>query len=85
MDADIKKSYKFLRIELLVRWSHMRQEMTFIPKRYEKKFALDSDHRLICRLLEAPSFQLANSLYDQSFSEVLEFKNAEPDATTLRR
>ncbi len=32
-----------------------------------------------------PSFKLANSLYDQSFSEVLAFKDAEPDATTLRK
>ncbi len=37
------------------------------------------------RLLETPSFKLANSLYDQSFSEVLEFKDAEPTATTLRK
>ena len=36
------------------------------------------------RLLDMPSFKLANSLYDQSFSEVLAFRNAEPDATTLR-
>jgi hypothetical protein len=32
-----------------------------------------------------PSFKLANSLYDQSFTEVLEFKDAEPNATTLRK
>ncbi len=32
-----------------------------------------------------PSFKLANSWHDQSYSEVLEFKNAEPDANTLGR
>ncbi len=32
-----------------------------------------------------PSFKLANSLYDQSFSEILEYKDAEPNATTLRK
>ncbi|UJR20886.1 hypothetical protein I4U23_023995 [Adineta vaga] len=69
VDGDMKQSYKFLRVELLVRWSHMRKEMNYIPP----------------RLLEMPSFQLANSLYDQSFSEVLAFKDAEPDATTLRK
>lgn len=31
------------------------------------------------------SFKLANSLYDQSFAEVLAFKDKEPDATTLRQ
>ena len=37
------------------------------------------------RLLESPSFQLANSLYDQSFSEILEFKDIDPTPTTLRK
>jgi len=69
VDADIKKSYKFLRVELLVRWSHMRKEMNYIPK----------------RLLEVPSLKRANALYDQSFAEVLAFKSLEPDATTLRK
>jgi hypothetical protein len=32
-----------------------------------------------------PSFKLANSWYDQSYSEVLEFKNAPPDANTLQK
>ena len=32
-----------------------------------------------------PSFKLANSCYDQSYSEVLEFKDIEPDADTLRK
>jgi len=32
-----------------------------------------------------PSFKLVNSWFDQSYSEVLEFKNAPPDSTTLRR
>ncbi|CAF4811031.1 unnamed protein product, partial [Rotaria sp. Silwood1] len=68
VDGDIKDSYKFLRVELLVRWSHMRKEMNYIP----------------ARLLEMPSFKHINSLYDQSFSEVLAFKNVEPTATTLR-
>ncbi|CAF1032552.1 unnamed protein product, partial [Rotaria sordida] len=65
---DIIASYKFLRVELLVRWSHMRKEMNYIPG----------------RLLEMPSFKHINSLYDQSFSEILAFKNVEPTATTLR-
>ncbi|CAF1096635.1 unnamed protein product [Adineta steineri] len=69
VDGDMKHSYKFLRVELLVRWSHMRKEMDYIP----------------AKLLEMPSLKLANSLYDQSFSEVLAFKDAEPDATTLRK
>jgi len=69
VDGDMKQSYKFLRVELLVRWSHMRKEMNYIPK----------------RLLEMPSFKHANSLYDQSFSEVLDFKTAEPNATNLRK
>ncbi|CAF0880848.1 unnamed protein product [Rotaria sp. Silwood1] len=68
VDGDIKDSYKFLRVELLVRWSHMRKEMNYIP----------------ARLLEMPSFKHISSLYDQSFSEVLAFKNVEPTATTLR-
>ncbi|CAM2704656.1 unnamed protein product [Rotaria socialis] len=68
-DADIKRSYKFLRVELLIRWSHMRKEMNYLPP----------------KLLEMPSFALANSLYDQSYSEILEFKNVDPDASTLRK
>jgi len=36
VDGDMKHSYKFLRVELLVRWSHMRQEMNHIPARYDK-------------------------------------------------
>jgi hypothetical protein len=32
-----------------------------------------------------PSFKLSNSLYDQSYSEVLEFKNAEPNSNTLEK
>ncbi|CAF2403881.1 unnamed protein product [Rotaria sp. Silwood2] len=68
VDGDIKDSYKFLRVELLVRWSHMRKEMNYIP----------------ARLLEMPSLKHVNSLYDQSFSEILAFKNVEPTATTLR-
>lgn len=39
----------------------------------------------VSSLLEAPSLKRANALYDQSFAEVLAFKNLEPDATTLRR
>ncbi|CAF0733354.1 unnamed protein product [Rotaria sordida] len=68
-DGDIKQSYKFLRVELLIRWSHMRKEMEYLPP----------------KLLEMPSFKLVNSWYDQSYSEVLEFKNTEPDASTLRK
>ncbi|CAM4866839.1 unnamed protein product [Rotaria socialis] len=68
VDGDIKDSYKFLRVELLVRWSHMRKEMNYIPT----------------RLLETPSFQLINKSYDQSFSEVLAFNNIEPNPTALR-
>ncbi|CAF1957290.1 unnamed protein product [Rotaria magnacalcarata] len=68
-DADIKRSYKFLRVELLIRWSHMRKEMNYLPP----------------KLLEMPSFALANSWYDQSYSEILEFKNVDPDASTLRK
>jgi hypothetical protein len=30
-DGDIKRSYKFLRVELLVRWSHMLKEMNYLP------------------------------------------------------
>lgn len=33
----MKQSYKFLRVELLVRWSHMRKEMDYIPTRYDNK------------------------------------------------
>jgi hypothetical protein len=33
VDGDMKHSYKFLRVELLVRWSHMRKEMNYIPTR----------------------------------------------------
>ncbi|CAF1161721.1 unnamed protein product [Rotaria sp. Silwood1] len=68
-DGDIKQSYKYLRIELLIRWSHMRKEMNYLPP----------------KLLEMPSFKLANSWYDQSYSEILEFKNVEPDMSTLRK
>ncbi|UJR28664.1 hypothetical protein I4U23_009893 [Adineta vaga] len=68
-DGDIKQSYKFLRAELLIRWSHMRKEMNYLPK----------------TLIEMPSFKLTNSLYDQSYSEVLEFKDVEPNLTTLRK
>ncbi len=79
----MKHSYKFLRVELLVRWSHMRKEMNYIPTRYDK--SENSISNSIFRLLEMPSFKLANSLYDQSFSEILEYKDAEPTATTLRK
>ncbi|CAF2515903.1 unnamed protein product [Rotaria sp. Silwood2] len=68
-DGDVKKSYKFLRVELLIRWSHMRKEMGYLPP----------------KLLDMPSFKLANSWYDQSYSEILEFKNIESDASTLRK
>ncbi len=37
------------------------------------------------RLLDMPSFKLANSWYDQSFSEILAFQNPDPDTSTLRR
>ena len=37
VDGDMKESYKFLRMELLVRWSHMRKEMNLIPARFERK------------------------------------------------
>jgi len=37
VDGDMKESYKFLRVELLVRWSHMRKEMNYIPTRYNNK------------------------------------------------
>ncbi|CAF1506386.1 unnamed protein product [Adineta ricciae] len=67
-DGDIKQSYKFLRVELLIRWSHMRKEIDYLPS----------------KLVQMPSFQLVNSLYEQSYSEVLEFKDAEPDVSTLR-
>lgn len=40
---------------------------------------------LFKRFLDMPSFKLANSWYDQSYSEVLEFKNLEPDMNTLRK
>jgi hypothetical protein len=39
----------------------------------------------IFRLLEMPSFQLANSWYDQSYSEVYSYKDADCDANTLQR
>ncbi|CAF0743728.1 unnamed protein product [Adineta steineri] len=68
-EGDIKQSYKFLRVELLIRWSHMHKEMNFLPP----------------KLLEMPSFKLVSSWYDQSYSEVLEFKDAEPNSTTLRK
>lgn len=84
VDGDMKHSYKFLRMELLVRWSHMRKEMNYIPTRYNNK-KINNKSIEIFRILETPSFQLANSLYDQSFSEILEFKDAEPTATTLRQ
>jgi hypothetical protein len=32
-----------------------------------------------------PSFQLANSWYDQSYAEVLAFKNSEPNSSTLQK
>jgi hypothetical protein len=32
-----------------------------------------------------PSFQLANSWYDQSYSEVLKYKDADSDANTLQK
>ncbi len=81
----MKYSYKYLRVELLVRWSHMRKEMDYIPTRYMNTNKSHSILYLFHRLLEMPSFKLANSLYDQSFSEVLAFKDAEPNATTLRQ
>lgn len=68
-DGDMIQSYKFLRMELLVRWSHMRKEMNYIPN----------------RILETPSFKHANELYDQSFSEVLSFTDAEPTASNLQK
>ena len=39
----------------------------------------------IFRLFEMPSFKLANSWYDQSYSEVLNYKDADCDANTLQR
>ena len=30
-DGDNKSSYKFLRGELLIRWSHMLREMDYLP------------------------------------------------------
>ena len=30
-DGDIKQSYKYLRVELLIRWSHMRKEIDYLP------------------------------------------------------
>ena len=47
--------------------------------------SIHSMHIASFRLLESPSFQLANSLYDQSFSEILEFKDIDPTPTTLRK
>jgi len=32
-DGDIKRSYKFLRVELLIRWSHMHKEMKYLPSK----------------------------------------------------
>ena len=32
-DGDHKQSFKFLRVELLIRWSHMRKEMTYLPSK----------------------------------------------------
>ena len=32
-----------------------------------------------------PSFKLVNSLYDQSYSEILEFKDAEPISSILNK
>jgi hypothetical protein len=44
VDGDMKHSYKFLRMELLVRWSHMRKEMNYIPTRYAKNQQINSAH-----------------------------------------
>jgi hypothetical protein len=53
----MKHSYKFLRVELLVRWSHMRKEMNYIPTRYDKsenltiQFQIQSLDYLKCQVL----------------------------------
>ncbi|CAF0785504.1 unnamed protein product [Didymodactylos carnosus] len=69
INGDINQSYQFLRVELPVRWSHMLKEMDHLPP----------------KLLEMPSFKLVKSWFHQSFQDILNFENVDPNFNTLRK